>query len=201
MRTLAVLLCSALCGVAHAQAFDFNRDCAKWIAQRGYSRDYIELKTGKIQRGWPQYWRGNVEKQDVQAGDVVMYFVPQKEKLTRVALVEEVRAGATRRGGGQGPGQRDELGKIRRRALPRHRSLRSHHDIEHLDGHRVEGLAAVTAAAACADQDGSLNPPAPLARGDFSVASASHRSAAARLPRPSGCRRPTPTRRRTRRRA
>lgn len=95
MRLLAVLVGSVLCGVAQAQTFDFNRDCAKWIAQRGYSRDYIELKTGKIQPGWPQNWRGNVEKEQVQAGDVVMYFVPKKEKLTRVAYVEEVRAEAT----------------------------------------------------------------------------------------------------------
>ena len=94
MRVLAVVVCSALCGVARAQTIDFNRDCAKWIAQRGYSRDYIELKTGKIQPGWPQSWRGNVEKEQVQAGDVVMYFVPKKEKVTRVAYVEEVRAEA-----------------------------------------------------------------------------------------------------------
>ena len=95
MRIAVAFLCSTLCGVVHAQTFDFNRDCAKWIAQRGYSRDYIELKTGKIQPGWPQYWRGNVEKEQVQAGDVVMYFVPKKENLTRVAYVEEVRAEAT----------------------------------------------------------------------------------------------------------
>ena len=94
MRVLAIFVCSALFSVARAQTFDFNRDCAKWIVERGYSRDYIELKTGKIQPGWPQDWRGNVEKQQVQQGDVVMYFVPNKEKSTRVAYVEEVRAEA-----------------------------------------------------------------------------------------------------------
>ena len=102
MRILALLVCSALCGAAQAQtSFDFNRECAKWIAERGYSRDYIELKTGKIQNGWPQYWRGNVEKQNVQPGDVVMYVVPHKEKALRVAYVEEVRSAGTAEQAGQ----------------------------------------------------------------------------------------------------
>jgi len=95
MRVLAAIASLTLCGLAHGQTFDFNRECAKWIAQRGYSRDYIELKTGQIQPGWPQNWRGNVEKEQVQPGDVVMYFVPKKERATRVAYVEVVRAEAT----------------------------------------------------------------------------------------------------------
>ncbi len=90
MRILTLWVGALLGGAAQAQTFDFNRDCAKWIAQRGYSRDYIELKTGKIQPGWPQNWRSNVEKDQVQVGDVVMYAVPNKAKATRVAYVEEV---------------------------------------------------------------------------------------------------------------
>jgi hypothetical protein len=30
---------------------EFLRDCARWITQKGYSRDYIELKVGTRQRG------------------------------------------------------------------------------------------------------------------------------------------------------
>jgi hypothetical protein len=95
VRTPIAAIVLSSFGLAHAQTADFNRDCAKWIAQRGYSRDYIELKTGKIQSGWPVTWRANVENEQVQAGDVVMYALRNKERRMRVAFVEEVSAEAT----------------------------------------------------------------------------------------------------------
>jgi hypothetical protein len=95
MRTIFFCIASCvLTASAQAEPFDFSRDCAKWIEQKGYSRDYIELKVGKRQPGWPETWRGNVALHDVQPGDVAMYLVPEKGKATRVAYVEEVRRNA-----------------------------------------------------------------------------------------------------------
>jgi len=89
----ALWLCAA--AAAHAEeAFDFNRDCAKWIEQHGYSLDYIVLKTGKRQRGQPKAWRGNVEPRDVQPGDVVIMYIQDRGNSERVAYVEEVRRNA-----------------------------------------------------------------------------------------------------------
>ncbi|MEJ8821337.1 hypothetical protein WKW80_04705 [Variovorax humicola] len=89
----ALWLCAA--AAVHAEeAFDFNRDCAKWIEQHGYSLDYIVLKTGKRQRGQPKAWRGNVEPRDVQPGDVVIMYIQDRGNSERVAYVEEVRRNA-----------------------------------------------------------------------------------------------------------
>jgi hypothetical protein len=77
-----------------AQPVDFARDCAQWIDKKGYSADYIKLKTGKRQTGMPLNWRGNVEPKDVQLGDVVISYLREKGRNMRVAYVEEVRRAA-----------------------------------------------------------------------------------------------------------
>ena len=90
---LAALVFLAGAGAAtagHAQSFDFQSDCAGWIAKKGYSSDYIKLKVGKRQRGNPDSWRGNVEPKEVQPGDVVMSYIREKGRNMRVAYVEEV---------------------------------------------------------------------------------------------------------------
>lgn len=76
----------------NANGLDFQRDCAKWIEQHGFSADYIKLKTGKRQRGTPEGWRGNVAAKDVQPGDVVITTIKDKAPHLRVSYVEEVRA-------------------------------------------------------------------------------------------------------------
>ena len=83
--------CVAAAAPASAQGFDFGRDCAQWIEKKGYSRDYIELKVGQRQPGWPETWRGNVPAKDVMPGDVVLSRIPDKGRNTRVAYVESVR--------------------------------------------------------------------------------------------------------------
>jgi hypothetical protein len=89
----AIALCAAA-GARAAEPFDFTRDCAKWIAQHGYSLDYIQLKTGKRQRGYPKNWRGNVEPKDVQPGDVVISHIRERGESERLAFVEDVRRNA-----------------------------------------------------------------------------------------------------------
>ncbi|MDB5825881.1 MAG: hypothetical protein JWQ73_101 [Variovorax sp.] len=92
---ISALMCGTASGPLHAQdAFDFNRDCAKWLEQKGYSTDYIQQKVGARQRGFAQHWQGNVEPKDVQPGDVVIAFVGHKGKNMRVAYVEDVRRDA-----------------------------------------------------------------------------------------------------------
>ncbi len=91
----ASLACGVVVGAAHAQQpLDFQRDCADWIARKGYSADYIEQKIGKRQPGVPRYWRGNVDAKDVQPGDVVITFIQRKGQNQRLAYVEEVRRNA-----------------------------------------------------------------------------------------------------------
>jgi hypothetical protein len=76
---------------ARAQsAFVFDRDCARWIDQHGYSADYIKSKTGKRQPGTPNGWRSNVEKQNVQPGDVVITLLREKGQAMRASYVETV---------------------------------------------------------------------------------------------------------------
>ena len=81
-------------GALAQEPFVFNRDCAKWIDQHGYSMDYIQQKTGKRQPGYAQSWRGNVEPRDVQPGDVVISHIREKGQSMRVAYVESVRRNA-----------------------------------------------------------------------------------------------------------
>ena len=91
----AVLAIGSGAGAAHAEdAFEFNRDCAKWLGQKGYSIDYIQQKVGQRQRGFAQQWQGNVEPKDVQPGDVVIAYIGNKGQRMRVAYVEEVRRNA-----------------------------------------------------------------------------------------------------------
>ncbi len=100
MRLLLLAVCSLLVAApmgASAQSragFNFERDCAKWIEQHGYSTDYIKQKTGKRQRGTASYWRANVETRDVQPGDVVITYIARKGESMRVAYVEDVRRDA-----------------------------------------------------------------------------------------------------------
>ena len=84
----------AVPAAAGAQAFSFQRDCAQYLQKRGYSVDYIQLKTGKRQRGMADEWKGNVEVADVAAGDVVLTYIPDKGRLLHAAYVEEVRRDA-----------------------------------------------------------------------------------------------------------
>lgn len=67
------------------------KDCSEWIAKKGYSVDYIQLRTGKRQRGMADTWRGNVEPKDVQPGDVVMTPIRDKGRRLHTSYVEEVR--------------------------------------------------------------------------------------------------------------
>jgi hypothetical protein len=84
--SLAVVLCAA-----RAQSAAGTPDCAKWQARKGYSVDYIQLKTGKRQRGMADTWRGNVEPNDVEPGDVVLTPIRDKGRRLHASYVEEVR--------------------------------------------------------------------------------------------------------------
>jgi len=70
------------------------KDCSEWVAKKGYSVDYIQLKTGKRQRGMADTWRGNVEPKDVQPGDVVMTPIRDKGRRVHTSYVEDVRRNA-----------------------------------------------------------------------------------------------------------
>lgn len=89
---LALVAC-VVAPMAQAQG-SFERDCSQWTEKKGYSTDYIELKTGKRQRGMADNWRGNVKPKDVQVGDVAMTYIKDKGRRTRVSYVEEVRRNA-----------------------------------------------------------------------------------------------------------
>jgi hypothetical protein len=90
------LIVVALCGcAAHARAQSpaFLRDCAAWIAKKGYSTDYIESRVGRAQPGMAASWRGNVPREAVQPGDVVL--IPLSAPgAQHAAYVEEVRRAA-----------------------------------------------------------------------------------------------------------
>ena len=49
--TAALEACCLATTAPHAEPFEFQRDCAPWIAQNDYSTDYIKIKVGKRQRG------------------------------------------------------------------------------------------------------------------------------------------------------
>lgn len=66
-------------------------DCSQWLARKGYSVDYIQMKTGKRQGGMADAWRGNVEPNDVEPGDVVLTPIRDKGQRLHAAYVEEVR--------------------------------------------------------------------------------------------------------------
>ncbi len=90
----AMLAGAVLALPAQAQEFSFQRDCASWVEQHGYSVDYIKLKTGKRQTGPIDGWRGNVDTKDVQPGDVVLTRLREKSRLMRVSYVEDIRRNA-----------------------------------------------------------------------------------------------------------
>ena len=66
-------------------------DCSQWQARKGYSVDYIQQKTGKRQRGMADSWRGNVEPNEVEPGDVVLTPILDKGRRLHPSYVEEVR--------------------------------------------------------------------------------------------------------------
>jgi len=89
---LALVATASLFAAATATAQGAGaKDCSEWVAKKGYSVDYIRLKTGKRQRGMADAWRGNVEAKDVQPGDVVMTPIRDKGKRLHTSYVEEVR--------------------------------------------------------------------------------------------------------------
>ena len=68
-------------------------ECKEWVDKKGYSVDYIELRTGKRQEGMAREWRGNVELGEVQPGDVVMEWL-KAGNGQRAEFVEEIKRDA-----------------------------------------------------------------------------------------------------------
>jgi hypothetical protein len=68
-----------------------EHDCSQWLARKGYSVDYIEQRTGKRPRGMADTWRGNVDRQEVEPGDVVLTPIRDKGRRLHASYVEEVR--------------------------------------------------------------------------------------------------------------
>jgi len=94
MRTVAAIAASSCIVASSASAQGAGaKDCSEWVAKKGYSVDYIQLKTGKRQRGLAETWRGNVEPKDVQPGDVVLTPIRDKGRRLHASYVEEVRRG------------------------------------------------------------------------------------------------------------
>ena len=81
------LPCSSL---LYAQSPAFIKACQSWIDKRGYSTDYIEQKTGRRQSGLASEWRGNIQLEDLQPGDVVLIRLPAPGAM-HAALADEVR--------------------------------------------------------------------------------------------------------------
>jgi hypothetical protein len=86
----AAVLAPSICLAAPGAQAQAARDCSSWAEKKGYSVDYIKLKTGKRQRGMADGWRGNVEPKDVQPGDVVMTPIRDKGRRLHASYVEEV---------------------------------------------------------------------------------------------------------------
>jgi hypothetical protein len=97
MRSALVAVVAVVAGLAmssaQAQAAKAEPDCSQWVEKKGYSTDYIKLRTGNRQRGMAEGWRGNIAPKDVQPGDVVVTHIPDKGRRMRVSYVEEVRPG------------------------------------------------------------------------------------------------------------
>ena len=94
MRVACLVAVACVVAPATQAQGSFERDCSQWTEKKGFSTDYIKLKTGKRQRGMADNWRGNVEPKDVQVGDVAMSYIKDKGRRMRVAYVEEVRRNA-----------------------------------------------------------------------------------------------------------
>jgi hypothetical protein len=93
-RAAAVVALILLGGavLSHAQSPKFLADCRAWVERKGYSTDYIEQKTGKRQPGLAGSWRGNVDLDRAEPGDVVLVRLRAPGAM-HAALVEEVRRG------------------------------------------------------------------------------------------------------------
>lgn len=89
----AALLALAFCvSGALAQGVRFQRECADWIAKKGYSVDYIEQRTGERPAGnMAGDWRSNLEPKDAQPGDVVLIYIDDASaRSQRAEVVDEV---------------------------------------------------------------------------------------------------------------
>ena len=83
---VAAALLLALDAPANAQSDnDRATRCASWIAKKGYSRDYIEQRTGRRPPARNR-WRSNIQAEDLQVGDVVGITLWPGH----VALIEEI---------------------------------------------------------------------------------------------------------------
>jgi hypothetical protein len=75
MPALPCLAAVALLALATPSSAQSDRDratqCAPWIAKKGYSRDYVERRTGH--RPPPRTrWKDNIRPDQLQVGDVVV---------------------------------------------------------------------------------------------------------------------------------
>lgn len=91
----AVAACGALTTAMPAAAQDnarFVRDCAEWIAKKGYSVDYVEQRTGERPSGnMASNWLANLDPLQVRPGDVVFLHVETADgKGQRAEVVDEV---------------------------------------------------------------------------------------------------------------
>jgi hypothetical protein len=93
MRRLVLLLVFAAAGAAQAQgSAKFMRECASWVAKKGYSVDYIEQRVGTRPAGTTAAdWIANLDPKDVQPNDVVFLRVDSATaKSQRAEVVDEV---------------------------------------------------------------------------------------------------------------
>jgi hypothetical protein len=79
-----VLISLPLSTLAQSDA-DFGTRCAPWIAKKGYSRDYVEQRTGSRPPSRTS-WKDNIRPDELQVGDVVVITLWPGH----VALIEEI---------------------------------------------------------------------------------------------------------------
>ena len=87
--------------------------CASWIAKKGYSRDYVEQRTGSRPPSRSN-WRDNIRPEELQVGDVVVLtlwpgHVAVIDEITRdkSGKPERMRVSSFNYGRGQGWIDRD----------------------------------------------------------------------------------------------
>jgi hypothetical protein len=86
-----LLAATALPAVQAQPTPKFDRDCADWIAKKGYSSDYIEQRTGERQAGRARQWRSNITLDELAPGDAVLQGVDSADgRGQRVAIVDSV---------------------------------------------------------------------------------------------------------------
>lgn len=89
-RALAVVAVLATPAGA-ARADWFMRECADWVAKKGYSVDYIEQRTGQRPMGnMAGDWMPNVEPKDAIPGDVLLVRLASSSSGQRAEVVDEV---------------------------------------------------------------------------------------------------------------